>query len=365
MDLRLFKFCFRASRTGTLIYASVPKAGCTTVQLTLANAYAHAHQLKPLSNPHSPLKTEYFILFKDPDREPLSALLDTRFLFSIVRNPYSRLLSAYLDKIQGKTKEYDRFLRNHGLPAGTDVSFAMFVDLVSQETADEMDQHWAPQHRIIAWDVFRYDYLGFQETFTEDLQHCLSQGGISLAAIDSFLRHSQSASNKLANFYSEELRERVYATYRRDFELFGYSEDIANLQPDREVSKAGMRREARVNPQYAELVASHDAAGRGDVKTAALHLDRWLAVTPADAVDGSDYRLAGQIYLKARRFADAKAALERVLREQPDNQNALIGLARCAFKQGDNNAAANYAKAVLEKSPDSASAARILQRLRD
>ena len=364
MDLRLFKFCFRASRTGKLIYASVPKAGCTTVQLTLANEYAQHQGIKALSNPHGPHKTEYFILFKDPDREPLSTLLEKRFLFSIVRNPYSRLLSAYLDKIVNKTKEYERFVRIHGLPKGSDVSFPTFVERVSQETADEMDQHWAHQHRVIAWEVFRYDYLGFQETFNDDLRYCLSRGDFSDAAINPFLHHSQSASNKLAKFYTNELRDLVFTKFRRDFELFGYSEDITDILPDRSVSEASMRREARINPQYHDLVAGHDAAARGDVNAAAAHLDRWFAITPVDSVKCTDYRLAGQVYLKAHRFADAKTAFERVLREEPTNQNALLGLARCAFKLGDNTAAADYARSLLKEFPDSAPAARMLERLR-
>lgn len=63
--------------------------------------------------------------------------------------------------------------------------------------------------------------------------------------------------------------------------------------------------------------------------------------------------LRGQAYLALGKGANAKETFEAVLQAQPDNAEALIGLARCAFAEHDAEGASSRAAQALAKNPNS------------
>ncbi|XP_070175159.1 carbohydrate sulfotransferase 13-like [Littorina saxatilis] len=108
-------------------------------------------------------------------------------LFAFVREPYGRLLSAYVDKIfapntvfWGMTGRYivQHFrpnASNHSLECGHDVTFPEFVKYVihSQTTGHHRDGHFIPTHDHCEMCRYPYTYIGHLETVKEDMPFIL------------------------------------------------------------------------------------------------------------------------------------------------------------------------------------------------
>ena len=99
------------------------------------------------------------------------------------REPYSRLLAAYVDKFlspnpfflrTGKTiiKRFRHHALNRSLKCGYDVSFPEFVKYVLEEEY-VYDPHFIPIHKHCAFCKQKYDIIGKMETFREDISSIL------------------------------------------------------------------------------------------------------------------------------------------------------------------------------------------------
>lgn len=148
------------------------------------------------------------------------------FLFTFVRNPYSRLLSAYLSKIvhgskpiwQNKRAELAVFSGKEGIP-----SFATFVDYL-EKGGLYADPHWCPQVNLIPVPVSMLSFVGKVETIDEDIPRLVDKlfGEGKFQEIKTREAGRRGASNQLAEYYTDDIKERVYALYKSDFETFQY-----------------------------------------------------------------------------------------------------------------------------------------------
>lgn len=149
---------------------------------------------------------------------------ETTFAFTVVRNPYTRLLSAYLDKIARPGILREQFLYSVGLPAGTGLSFKEFIDCL--EANDILfDQHWRPQVANVFAGQLRINQVHYLEGFSEskgELENSLGFD-VDFATRDS---HGTSAKSKLDKYYTDETRDAVLRIYGDDFGVFGYSREI-------------------------------------------------------------------------------------------------------------------------------------------
>jgi hypothetical protein len=207
------------------MYVETPKVGCSTIKSLLIRAeldydfefsdldHIHERNLSPLLNPRQVGNFSEFIK-KD------------MFKFCFVRNPYSRLLSSYLDQVVN-AKHYKistRGVRELGIgPEGRCITFPEFVEAVMQQSIDRMDAHWRLQYYQTFQDSLSYDFIGRLERFSEDMRFVCGKIGIDF---DKWCRgvvaHATNADNRLDEFYDQRLRDLVYSKYRTDFEHFGY-----------------------------------------------------------------------------------------------------------------------------------------------
>ena len=107
--------------------------------------------------------------------------------FFFVREPYGRLLSAYMDKLfVPNTVFWEKFGRyivsnfrtnasSQSLRCGHDVTFPEFIRYVihSQETGKFRDRHFVPIHDHCRMCKRHFDYIGHLETFSEDVVYIL------------------------------------------------------------------------------------------------------------------------------------------------------------------------------------------------
>lgn len=200
-----------------VIYVNNPKSGCSTIKHSLKAAEAREYRksgedFKRSKSPH----TEDDCL----KRNGLSSSsCSQRFLISCVRNPYTRALSCYLDKIETKSPRTLRALRNRGVE-----SFEEYLlDLVRLSQRD-MNPHFRPQHINLNFPNITYDRVFFLEN-TNPLNRFLVQLSPGFQ-LETFAPHSRSSNSRIRSHYTDRSAELVRSIYANDFLRFGYSKDL-------------------------------------------------------------------------------------------------------------------------------------------
>lgn len=209
VDLELGFFCNR-----------IPKAANSTVTASLAR-YKLGHEV-----PSRKAKK----LFLHPSQLSSSQvqMLDQWFRFTIVRNPYTRTLSAYLDKVE----------RHHRRGKNVPNSFAGFLDSLAGGALCD-NAHWAPQHALLLLPLEKFDFIGRVESLDQDMAYIRQRilGEDNAPAItNSVLNHATGAVDKLKRYYDAYCVERVQTLFRQDFEAFGYSLELPVSDPAAQVA---------------------------------------------------------------------------------------------------------------------------------
>ncbi|CAI5504382.1 unnamed protein product [Closterium sp. Naga37s-1] len=179
------------------------------------------------------------------------------FKFTFVRNPFSRVLSAYSNKLvitdapNNKTgpgsreywnevrhmvharcreswnEQFFKYIRPHWEKVkGKDdlVSFPDFVKLVAklmQNHRWRMDRHIASQSDICFMDKIKYDFVGRFENLEEDAKYVVNRFGGDHLDIFNFgvNAHQTRADEKLAKKYDKETYELVKRVFARDLHI--------------------------------------------------------------------------------------------------------------------------------------------------
>jgi hypothetical protein len=215
------------------IYVETPKVGCTTIKQILQYAEYDFDDTYLGSKNHDQLHDRSLSPLKAPRDDPeqfLECLVsDSYFVFSFVRNPFTRILSAYLDKIVGKPNEQSNIQRKMNIdPAIGAPTFSEFIDIVYSSSPVEMNPHWAPQTFLLAIDNVRYDYLGRFEFFNDSIQQLVKSRELKIPSsiTGRGKQHSTSADHKLQQYFDANTTSRVKEIYQRDFEQLGYGWSI-------------------------------------------------------------------------------------------------------------------------------------------
>lgn len=148
------------------------------------------------------------------------------FIFAFVRNPYSRIVSLYNNKIARKNKSLKGIKRHHP-DIFLNMPFDDFIEIIYNDIIknnQKTDLHIRPQHTFVYHKNVRLpDYLGYYETLEKDWQ-IISEKHLN---IDYTPLNKINSSNYLhstyKNYYeNKHTRDRVYEIYKEDFNKFGY-----------------------------------------------------------------------------------------------------------------------------------------------
>ncbi|RVT87422.1 sulfotransferase family protein [Rhodobacteraceae bacterium CCMM004] len=187
--------------------------------------------------------------------------------FTCVRNPYTRILSSFFDKICGIQRNGRRY-RNNLVPMlvqkyGVDVggpdgdrdfdqiaSFRRFLlfarDTIRWRKPMDPDIHWSDVTGHVATFVAnggRYDQIFWTERFNDGMQAVLdaieTPHAVDLARVPRFNEsegHGPKRAHPVADYFDDLSRHLVWEMYHRDFQLFGYdADDPGNKMPVREI----------------------------------------------------------------------------------------------------------------------------------
>ena len=163
---------------------------------------------------------------RDPVPPEGSTLLSgAGYRFAIVRNPWDRLLSAWADKIRGRSRD-DRRLKRLGQTAEPDAvaaamtDFPSFVRVLEESLLFAHDAHFQPQAQILG--SIELDFVGRFERYVESVGHALEAVGLGHLTTSLGHRNRTSDGSHYSTWYDEESRGIVARLYAADIERWGY-----------------------------------------------------------------------------------------------------------------------------------------------
>lgn len=202
-------------------YNRMPKAANTTITGLLHQASA----FRPKTSRRRQNPKYQFLTPLTLTPQQVKSLEHKAFKFTFVRNPYTRTLSAYLDKVGRKRHQGRRFLtwaEKNNEPQ----SFLGFCRYL--ETCGLFDDmHWAPQTDILLLPQEQYNFIGKVESIREDLLHVLDTifGSSNLERVP-HLGNKTAASSHVLDAYGPEEEAIIRRLYANDFEQLGYDDRL-------------------------------------------------------------------------------------------------------------------------------------------
>ncbi|MEL7161479.1 MAG: sulfotransferase family protein, partial [Bacteroidota bacterium] len=219
------------------VFANNPKVACTTTRKLLIDA--EFGEVRPFVERADILHYKEFLPFLNVWQMgdfPAFVANPAVFKFCFVRNPYTRLLSGYLDKIVRGEPQKQNILEFIGKAddPNTEIDFPTFVRTVCEMPVLKQDPHWRVQYYQTYQDGIDYDFIGKFENLEADLRAAADRIGIADfitpttfgAAGKSSRGHATEANKSVQRYYTPELRDTVRQAFSKDFVSFGYDESL-------------------------------------------------------------------------------------------------------------------------------------------
>ncbi len=238
----------------SMIYRVVPKCACSTIGQIL---YFSDHGRFYDGDIHDAQEGLHKWALQ-PSRAPIRAAVSggRTLAFTMVRNPYARILSSFFDKICGIQRTGNRYrgnmvpliVRRYGIAVGGDdgtepfdqiASFRRFLlfarDTIRWRRPMEPDIHWSACAGHVGTFITnggRYDRILHSEHFARDMGAVLADTPVrhtpDLAAIPRFNEsegHGPRRAHPIADYFDDLSMHLMAEIYGRDFELFRYDFD--------------------------------------------------------------------------------------------------------------------------------------------
>ncbi|WOJ95053.1 sulfotransferase family 2 domain-containing protein [Congregibacter variabilis] len=177
---------------------------------------------------------------------------DQFFKVIVVRDPYDRLVSAFVDKfctteagkpwVQQVIRQVNAGVSNGGASAAT-ITFSQFVDYLSKQNLSKVDEHWRPQScvlqdvspdQIVSLDSLAAGLRSLEDRFNFTTPLVVSKrrqsneyDGMSEAGLGDVdnvalmqLKANSGAFPSKNSFYDDSIRDKVLRLYADDFFLY-------------------------------------------------------------------------------------------------------------------------------------------------
>ena len=212
-------------------YIEIPKAACSSVKLTMAALGSVYKNQEGPSQSALHGRNANWLTYRDWD---FLASVE-RFhqsgnpLFTIVRNPFTRALSAYREKIEIKT-EGPRYQEALGFEPDRDVSFEAFLTRITRLPTQSLDPHFKPQSEIAPRRILPLNFIGSVEALEHSLDHFITEYlGRSRVSIRDRRPHKTGSSDKanIEKYFTPSATQLVLDIYGPDFDEFGYAPDLS------------------------------------------------------------------------------------------------------------------------------------------
>lgn len=249
----------------SVVYRVVPKCACSTIGQIL---YYTDHGKFYDGDIHD-AQTGIHKWAREDSQKLINANVKTHnsYAFTCVRNPYTRLLSSFFDKICGIQRNGKRYrgnlvpllIQKYGVEVGGDDGtaefdqirsfrrFLLFVrDTIRWRRPMEPDIHWSAMSGHVSTFIVnggRYDQIFWTEAFDAGMQQVLDRidplNPVDLATIPRFNEsegHGPKRLHPVEDYFDDMAMHLIYEIYKRDFVLFKYDfENPGNKMPVGEI----------------------------------------------------------------------------------------------------------------------------------
>lgn len=198
-----------------LIYYSVSKVANTSIKYCLSNKAGMVDDLQDPQDIHTLLKENGVARISSPDNS------NKFFKFSVVRNPFSRVVSCYKNKVKDtemRQKDYDSyyFISKYPRLIYKGMSFEKFVSRIFRIPEYFAEKHFESQYNFLYKDgKCLVDYIGKLENIDEDFEYVRKKFDL-----DSLPKHNTTSNDNWRDYYSLETAEKVYKRYKKDFDTW-------------------------------------------------------------------------------------------------------------------------------------------------
>lgn len=218
-----------------ILYTYIPKNACSTMRYTIAvNNNFITPNINQFNWIHNNNKTF---------NASISQLPLTKHSFVLLRCPYRRIISAFLDKIVKKESDAWPYRNKIDRSLSLDnITFKFFLKSLSKDNIIKHNHHWRPQVDFLIYENYgRYfcleeidelkSYLKINGISFHDARELTNHGNDKLKEIDSPCQSETVASHiqnlrlngkvpKYTNFFDSECVDIVKSLYKKDIELY-------------------------------------------------------------------------------------------------------------------------------------------------
>ncbi|MEM1237580.1 MAG: sulfotransferase family 2 domain-containing protein [Pseudomonadota bacterium] len=215
------------SDDGALLYVKNSKVACTSIS---QEVYRYSRGEFGDGRVHS--IRDGFRQGKESWRSQLKTIEDhSAFIFSFVRHPEDRFLSAVKDVVIDRTNPNSdsvlKGMRRHGYRDHQSDEEKLEAALSAVEATFAIDkimteQHFRSQVDHIGFNHLAFDFIGRFEALSRDLALAFAKAGAAEFAAEMAAPAHANASKKRALKPNAEQRRRIEALYQEDFDAFGY-----------------------------------------------------------------------------------------------------------------------------------------------
>lgn len=253
------------SESGVLAYRVLPKCACSTIGQIIHYGDNGAYFDGDIHD----AQTGMLKWDQEEHRERIAAAIEghTAYTFTCVRNPYSRILSAFFDKICGVQRNGKRYRGNlvpmlekrYGVEVEGDFDqiasfrrFLLFVrDTVRFRKPMQADIHWIPMSNHVNFSVKRgavLDAIFPTENFNEGMKKVLKAAPLphdldvdAMPRFNESQGHGPKRLHDIPDYFDDLSTFIMHDVYRRDFQLFKYDMEPGNAAPKREIDPEDVR----------------------------------------------------------------------------------------------------------------------------
>jgi hypothetical protein len=134
-------------------YCRIPKNACTLIRYGIAAKFKLIDTDKPLEAITWVNKNTEYLVKKFKDSEKIKAPNQ----FVILRNPFERILSSFLDRVVNRKDKIDHLLKKKNIVLNGMVNFEKFVEDILPHIYTE-NPHFVPQYLFMRKKI-RYNYI--------------------------------------------------------------------------------------------------------------------------------------------------------------------------------------------------------------
>jgi hypothetical protein len=173
---------------------------------------------------NNPINDEQINFLTDANLEHTIEKSDPSTYFTVVRNPFKRIVSVYRDLFE---KQQSNFLYSGYLfdVFTSTLSFTEFINRLASIPDSLKDQHLKPQSTLLKYyEMKKMQVVTLKLEEPEKLREFLTSH-----SLEYFHRNSEKKEYRYEDYYTLETLEKVRHIYRADIEKFGYHSAYASL----------------------------------------------------------------------------------------------------------------------------------------